>query len=64
MAQMVECQFCHYNYDPGEIVAGKCIDCMEKERKMQARSEHAFRVMTSPFYQMDLMEVLNEQETV
>lgn len=60
MAQMEECRICHGNCDPGEIVGGKCLECMEKERQMQARSEHAFRVMTSPYYQMDLMEVLRE----
>ncbi len=62
MAQMVECPFCHYSYDPGEIIGGKCLDCMEQERQMQARSEHAFKVMTSPFYQMDFMEALNESK--
>lgn len=60
MAQMEECRICHENCDPGEIVGGKCLECMEKERQMQARNEHAFRVMTSPYYQMDLMEVLRE----
>lgn len=62
MPQMVECPVCHGNCDPGEIVGGRCLDCMEQERQMQERSEHAFKIMTSPFYQMDLMEVLNESK--
>ena len=57
---MITCNKCGANCDPGEIVGGQCLDCMEQERQMQARSEHAFKVMTSPFCQMDLMEMLRE----
>lgn len=58
---MITCNKCGANCDPGEIVGGQCLDCMEQERLMQARSEHAFRVMTSPFYQMNLMEVMENE---
>lgn len=64
MAQMEKCPVCHGNCDPGEIIGNKCPECREQERQMRERDEYAFRVMTSPYYQMDLMEVLNEQETV
>ena len=57
---MITCNKCGANCDPGEIVGGQCLDCMEQERQIQSNSENAFKVMTSPFYQMDLMEVLRE----
>lgn len=57
---MITCNKCGANCDPGEIVGGQCLDCMEQERRIQSKSEHAFKVMTSPYYQMDLMEVLRE----
>lgn len=58
---MITCNKCGANCDPGEIVGGQCLDCMEQERLMQARSEHAFKVMTSPYYQMNLMEVMESE---
>ena len=27
-----ECSECHGNYDPGELVGGVCLECMEKQR--------------------------------
>lgn len=55
---MIICRKCGANCDPGDIVGGQCLDCMEQERQMQVRSEHAFRIMTSPWYQMNLSEVI------
>lgn len=55
---MTRCRKCGGNCDPGEVVQGVCLECMDQERKMQTRQEHAFRIMTSPFYQMNLMEVI------
>ncbi|MCM1128227.1 MAG: hypothetical protein NC429_17385, partial [Lachnospiraceae bacterium] len=54
------CNKCGANCDSGEIVGNRCPECWEQERQMRAQSEHAFRVMTSPFYQMDLMEAFPE----
>lgn len=56
---MVKCSECNGNCDPGEIVGGVCLDCMEQKRQMQIRQERAFRVMTSLWVQTDFMEVLN-----
>lgn len=61
---MVTCRKCGGNCDPGEIVGGICIECMEQERQMQIRHEHAVRIITSPWYQPNFMEVLNEKRTV
>lgn len=57
---MITCRKCGANCDPGDIVGGQCLDCMEQERQMQVLSEHAFRIMTSPWVQPDFMEALNE----
>lgn len=61
---MITCRKCGANCDPGDIVGGQCLDCMEQERQMQICQEHAFKIMTSPWVQLDFMEVLNEKRTV
>lgn len=53
------CKDCGGNCDPGDMVGDICLECMEQKRQMQTRSEHAFRVMTSPWVQLDFMEVLH-----
>ena len=40
---MITCNKCGANCDPGEIVGGQCLDCMEQERRIQSNSENAFK---------------------
>jgi len=58
---MIICRKCGANCDPGDIVGGQCLDCMEQERQMQIRQEHAFKIITSPWVQPDFMEVFKEK---
>lgn len=57
---MVVCRKCRGNYDPGEIIGGICIDCLEEEKQEQLRQSRAAKIISSPFYQMELnLEVVS-----
>ena len=51
---MVTCKRCGGNYDNGELVCGKCLECLEEERHEQIRASNVARIMNSPSYQMEL----------
>lgn len=50
----IECQSCHGLCDPGEIVGGICIECLESERQRQIRADEVNKIMQSKSYQMEL----------
>lgn len=57
---MVVCRKCRGNYDPGEIIGGICMDCLEEEKQEQLRQSRITRVMNSSSYQMELnLEVVS-----
>lgn len=51
---MVTCKRCGGNYDNGELIGGKCLECLEEERQEQIRSNAVAKIMNSPSYQMEL----------
>ena len=56
---MVTCECCGGNYDNGELIGGKCLECLEAERQTQLRASEVARIMNSPSYQMELnLEVM------
>ena len=56
---MVTCERCGGNYDNGELIGGKCLECLEEERQEQTRASEVARIMNSPSYQMELnLEVM------
>lgn len=59
---MVVCRKCRGNYDPGEIVGGICIDCLEEEKQEQLRQSRVAKIISSPSYQMELnLEVMSNE---
>lgn len=50
----IECPICHGRCDPGDLVNGVCLDCLEAERQRQERSRTVVRIMNSPCYQMEM----------
>ncbi len=55
---MVVCERCGGNCDPGEIVQGICLECMEEQKMAVVRSSKIQRLLTGPYYQMTLGEVM------
>ena len=56
---MVTCECCAGNYDNGELICGKCLECLEEERQTQLRASEVARIINSPSYQMELnLEVM------
>ena len=51
---MIECKICHGNCDPGEIVGGICLDCIEDRNKRIDREDTIDRMMNSPYEQMEM----------
>lgn len=56
---MITCPKCGANCDPGEIIGGQCIDCMQVEQQMQTRNQHAVRIITPYPYQLSTAEFLS-----
>lgn len=56
---MIVCERCGGNCDPGEIVQGICLECMEEQKMEIVRSNKITRLMSAPFYQMTLEEIAN-----
>lgn len=48
------CRWCHGRCDPGELVDGICLDCLEEEKQRQERSRTVVRIMNSHCEQMEL----------
>lgn len=58
---MVKCKRCGGNYDNGELIGGKCIECLEEERQEQIRAGEVAKIMNSQSYQMEMnLEVLRK----
>lgn len=56
---MIVCERCGGNCDPGEIVQGICLECMEEQRMEIVRSSKITRLMSAPFYQMTLEDIIH-----
>lgn len=50
---MVECEVCHGSCDNGELVGGKCSECIEAERQERIRADSVAKMMNGPSYQME-----------
>lgn len=50
----IECTSCHGLCDPGEIIGGVCLECLENERQRQIRADEVNRIMSSECNQMKL----------
>ena len=49
-----KCSECYGNCDPGEIVNGVCLECMEKKRISIVSKNRAMKLLNAPFEQMKL----------
>ena len=56
---MYKCKRCEANFDCGELVNGVCIDCLEEEKQEILINTKISRIVTSPFYQMEINEFLS-----
>lgn len=56
---MIVCERCGGNCDPGEIVQGICLECMEEQRMEIVRSSKITRLMSAPFHQMTLEDIIH-----
>lgn len=57
---MVNCKRCGGFFDNGELIGGKCPECIEEERQEHIRAVEVARIMNSPSYQMELkLEVMS-----
>lgn len=60
---MVTCRCCNGNFDNGELIGGKCPECIEEERQRNIRAESVNRMLNSQSVQMEmrLEEMRNDQ---
>ena len=49
-----ECSVCHGNCDPGELVGGVCVDCLEEQRIAIVMQDKAVSLLNAPWEQMKL----------
>lgn len=49
-----KCSVCHGNCDPGELIRGKCLECIEKEQLTTVMQNKADRLLNAPWEQMEL----------
>ena len=55
---MVKCEICGGNCDNGELVGGKCSECLEEERQRQARADTVAKMLNSQTEQMEMELVI------
>ena len=49
-----QCSECHGLCDPGELVGGKCLECLEKERLARVTQNKIVSLLNAPWEQMKL----------
>ena len=49
-----ECSVCHGNCDPGELVNGVCLECLEKKRLSIVTQNKVIQLLNAPWEQMKL----------
>lgn len=49
-----ECSVCGANCDPGELVGGVCVDCLEEQRVAIVTQDKAVSLLNAPWEQMEL----------
>ena len=49
-----ECSVCGGNCDPGEIVNGVCLECMENKRQAMVTQNKVVSLLNAPWEQMKL----------
>lgn len=49
-----ECSVCHGNCDPGELVVGVCVECLEEQRVAIVMQNKAVSLLNAPWEQMKL----------
>ena len=49
-----ECSVCGGNCDPGELVGGVCLDCLEEQRIAIVTQDKAVSLLNAPWEQMKL----------
>ena len=49
-----ECSVCGGNCDPGELVGGVCVECLEKQRITIVMQNKIFSLLNAPWEQMKL----------
>ena len=49
-----ECSACHGNCDPGELVNGVCLECLENKRQAMVTQNKAVSLLNAPWEQMKL----------
>lgn len=56
---MYKCDVCKGNCDCGELIGGVCLECLENQKQEQLANTKIIRMLHSPFYQMNLEDLLN-----
>ena len=49
-----ECSVCGGNCDPGELVGGICVECLEEQRVAIVMQNKVFSLLNAPWEQMEL----------
>lgn len=49
-----ECSVCHGNCDPGELVNGVCLECLEEQRIAIVTQNKVVSLLNAPLEQMKL----------
>ena len=49
-----ECSVCHGNCDPGELVGGICLDCLEEQKLAIVMQDKAASLLNARWEQMKL----------
>ena len=49
-----ECSVCGANCDPGELVGGVCLECIEKQKIEIMMQNKVFNLLNAPWEQMKL----------
>ena len=53
-----ECSACGANCDPGELVGGICLDCLEEQRVAIVMQDKAVSLLNAPWEQMKLEDFI------
>ena len=53
-----ECSVCHGNCDPGELVGGICLECLEEQKMAVVMQSNIVKLLNAQWEQMSLEEFI------
>lgn len=50
----LECRWCHGRCDPGDLIDGICLECLEEEQQRIIRKRSVAQIMSSQYEQLEI----------